>query len=82
MVFIILAGCMAWLNFQFAERLYDRWSKPEMLYRRDKWPGMDDPESKVDPINATLFLAASFGGLSIWTFIASAAEVFKALPGV
>lgn len=69
-VFILIAGCMAWLNFQFAEQHYDHWSDPAMLYRQDKWPGAT--ESRFDPINATLFLAAASGVLSIWSLIVSA----------
>jgi hypothetical protein len=76
-VFILFAGCMAWLNFQLAERLYDRWSDPAMLYRRDMWPG--HTEDRYDGLNATLWLAASAGVLSIWSFVASAAELRLAL---
>lgn len=72
-VFILIAGCMAWLNFQFAEQLYDRWSNPAMLYRRDNWPGEED--DRFDPVNATLLAAAAAGVLSIWCFAASVAEI-------
>ena len=72
-VSILVAGCMAWLNFQFAEIHYDHWSDPSMLYRQDKWPG--STESKYDPMTATLFLAAAAGVISIWCFIASASQM-------
>lgn len=74
-VSIVLSGCMAWLNFQIAERYYIEWSDPAMLYRVDKWPGRT--ERKFDPINATLYFAACFGGLSIWFFVVSALEIKK-----
>lgn len=74
-VSILLAGCMAWINFQFAERMYDRWSNPAMLYREDRWPGNE--ENRFDPINATLYFAALFGAGSIWCFIVSAIEIKK-----
>ena len=72
-VSILLAGCMAWLNFQIAEVHYDRWSDPAMLYRQDKWPGLK--ESKYDPVTATLLLAAAAGLMSIWCFIVSASQM-------
>lgn len=74
-VCIMFAGFMAWLNFQCAEALYDDWANPEMTYRSDRWP----KAPKRDPITATLFLAAAFGMLSAWAFIAGAVNAFRAL---
>lgn len=54
---IMLAGFMAWLNFQCAEVIYDDWANPAMTYRSDMWP----KPRKRDPVTATLFLAAAFG---------------------
>lgn len=73
---ILFAGFAAWLNFQFAQHVYDRWTDPAMLYRTDKWP---DDNGRFDPINATLFLAAAFGMLSALSFINSALIVVKTL---
>ncbi|AZO38649.1 MAG: hypothetical protein EOS81_10560 [Mesorhizobium sp.] len=77
--FILVAAFLAWLNFQFAEQSYFRWSDPAMLYRSDRWP---KPEERTDPITATLFLAAVFGLMSFGSFIAGAMAVYRALvPG-
>lgn len=74
---IIVAGFCAWLNFQISEQRFIRWQNPAMLYRRDHWP--TDPETKYDPINATLYLAAAAGVMSWLTLIMAAAEIFAAL---
>jgi len=76
MVLILFAGFFAWINFQAAERLYDRWSNPAMLYRSDQFP---KDEERTDIINAMLVLAASLGLLSMYAFIASAVTVVQTL---
>jgi len=75
-VFILIAGFAAWLNFQCAQNIYDRWSDPAMLYRTDKWPKDVD---RFDPVNATLYLAAGFGLLSALSFVNSAVGVIHTL---
>lgn len=75
-VLVLLAAFCAWLNFQFSEWLYGEWADPAMLYRSDHFP---KPDEKYDPINATLFLAALFGILSLFAFISSAVDVMQAL---
>lgn len=76
---IIVAGFCAWLNFQIAEQRYIAWLNPAMLYRSDHWP--TDPETKYDPISATLYLAAAAGFLSWLSLIMAAAEIFAAMRG-
>lgn len=73
--FTIVCGFCAWLNFQCAEALYDRWSDPTMLIDANVWPGMREEEQRYDPINASLFLAAAFGVVSLWCFLAGATSV-------
>lgn len=73
---ILLAGFCAWLNFQAAEAVYDRWTDPSMLYRSDRFPQQDQ---KTDPISATLFLAACFGLMSAFAFLASATTIVQTL---
>lgn len=75
-VFILVAGFAAWLNFQCAQHIYDRWSNPAMLYRTDMWPKDVD---RFDPVNATLYLAAAFGLLSAASFVNSAVGVIQTL---
>jgi hypothetical protein len=77
-VSIMLAGFLAWLNFQFAEHLYARWSDPASLYRTDA----TNPELRFDPITPTLYRAAAAGVLSWVLFIGSAVDVVKALRAV
>ncbi|CDX22153.1 conserved membrane hypothetical protein [Mesorhizobium plurifarium] len=77
--FILVAAFLAWLNFQFAERLYDRWSDPAILYRTDRWPAGNQ---RTDPVTATLYLSAMFGLMSFGSFIAGGMAVYRALvPG-
>ncbi|MER8845948.1 hypothetical protein [Mesorhizobium australicum] len=73
--FILVAAFMAWLNFQSAELHYSRWSDPAILYRTDHWPD----EAKTDPVTATLYLAAIFGLISFFCFIAGAMAVYRAI---
>lgn len=77
--FIISAGFCAWLNFQCAEIIFDRWSDPTMLIDAEVWPGADEPIRKLDPVGATLFLAAAFGAISLWCFLAGASEAIRAI---
>ncbi|GEC30510.1 hypothetical protein N181_09845 [Sinorhizobium fredii USDA 205] len=74
--FTLLAGFAAWVNFQCAENIYNAWAKPEMLFRSDasfiKAP-------KRDPITATLILAAAFGFLAGFSFLASAVGIVQTL---
>lgn len=74
---ILAAGFCAWLNFQIAEQRYMKWANPAMLYRNDRWP--KDDNSQLDPINATLFLAAGCGIFSWVALIMGASELFAAL---
>jgi hypothetical protein len=74
--FIMLAGFLAWLNFQFAERLYFRRSNPAIVYRTDV---ADDDDDRFDPVTATVFGSAAFGLISGWCFVAGLSEVFRAL---
>ncbi|TBD15703.1 hypothetical protein ELH24_09250 [Rhizobium ruizarguesonis] len=73
---ILLAGFFAWVNFQAAEAIYDRWANPAMLYRDDQFP---KDESRTDPVGASLFLAAAFGLMSGFAFLASAVTVIHTL---
>jgi len=75
-MFILLSGFCAWLNFQFSERIYDKWTNPAMLYRTDMWPRDNE---KFDPVGATLFSAAAFGLMSGFSFLASAIGVIQTL---
>lgn len=75
-LFILLAGFAAWLNFQFAESTYFRWANPAMLYRDDHFP--KDEQRRTDPIRATVFLAGAFGLFSGYCFLASAITVVNA----
>lgn len=74
---IILAGFCAWLNFQITEQRFLKWQNPAMLYRGDHWPTYSD--TKYDPINATLYLAAASGIMSWVSLIMAAAEMFAAM---
>lgn len=74
--FILVAAFLAWLNFQFAEHSYFRWSDPAMLYRTDRWPKR---EERTDPVTATLYLSATFGLMSFGSFIAGAMAVYRAV---
>jgi hypothetical protein len=66
----LLAGFGAWLNFQFAHSLYERWENPAVLYRNDKYPTSPIPGAKW--VNATLYGAAAVGIASSLCFVASA----------
>lgn len=77
-VFVMFAGFLAWLNFQFAEQEYFRRSNPAKVYRTD----IKDHESRFDPITATVFGAAVFGLLSGWCFVAGLSEIFRALRAI
>jgi hypothetical protein len=73
--FIMLAGFLAWVNFQCAEHIYFKRANPAMLYRTDH----EQYERKTDPIGATLYGSAAFGLGSAFCFVAGAAEVFRCL---
>jgi hypothetical protein len=76
--FIMVAGFLAWLNFQFAEKVYAKWSNPAILYRT----GRANEELRFDPITPTLYGAAAGGILSWLFFIGSAVDVVQALRAV
>lgn len=75
---IMVAGFMAWLNFQCAEMTYFRRTNPAKLYRTD----IKEEPQRLDPVSATLYGAAVSGIVSWLLFIGSAAEVFRALRSV
>ena len=73
---IMLAGFLAWLNFQIAANSYDTAANPEMLYFEDAWPDF----SKVGIwINLTLYGCGVVGILSWICFIGAAIVLFRAL---
>lgn len=72
----LLAGFLAWLNFQLAYSIYEEWADPEMLYRRDKYP---QELSRAWKINATLYGAAIAGISASVCFCVSAWCVVSAL---
>lgn len=73
-VFVLLAGFATWLNFQAAAHTYDDWANPLMVYKTDEFPTND---RKTDPIAATFWLAIATGILALWSFVASALQVFS-----
>lgn len=75
-VFVLFAGLAAWLNFQFAASIYDDWANPLMVYQTDQFP---ENNNKRDPVGATRLLSIFAGLLALWSFVASAANVFQAL---
>jgi hypothetical protein len=75
-IFVLAAGFMGWLNFQYAANIYDDWARPLMVHRTDQFP--KDIE-KRDPVNATRLLAIGFGMFALLAIIASAANVFAVL---
>jgi hypothetical protein len=75
-VFILIAGLMAWLNFQAAVLIYNQWANPLMVYKTDEMPTQ---ESKRDVVGATRFVSIACGILALWAFIASAATVLPTL---
>lgn len=75
-VFIMIAGFMAWLNFQCAAAIYDRWAEPAMLQSLDHWPKDDD---QTDPISATLFLAGAAGILSAFCLVTGSMKALAAI---
>ena len=76
-IFVLGAGFMTWLNFQFAAAVYDDWANPLMVYKTDQFP--EDLPSKTDPIAASRLLATGLGFLALWALVASASNVFRAL---
>lgn len=72
----LIAGFAAWLNFQCAEHIYGTWANPKMLYRSDL---ISPSQPKTDPINATLLLAAGFGLLAGFSFLASSVGLVQTL---
>lgn len=77
--FTIASGFCAWVNFQCAEVIYDRWSDPTMLIDANVWPGLEERERRLDPISATLFLAAAFGIISLWCFLSGALSALRSV---
>lgn len=75
-VFVLIAGLSAWLNFQYAAHIYNDWANPLMVYKTDQFP---EERNKTDPVGATRLLSIFAGLLALWAFIASAANVFSAL---
>lgn len=76
-VLIMLAGFLAWLNFQIAEMQIGRWINPAMLYDTEQWPKEDGQSDRW--VNFTLYAAAATGIGSWLCFIGAAAMVFKGL---
>lgn len=79
--FIMLAGFLAWLNFQILDHRTERWLDPAHLYRRDVWTQnqMEAASRRTDGVNATLYGAAASGLLSAFCFLAGAIGVLAAL---
>lgn len=75
-VFVLIAGLMAWFNFQAAASIYDDWANPLMVYKTDEIP-KQLPER--DAVGATRLASILFGALAFWALIASAATVLPAL---
>ncbi len=74
--FVLIAGLMAWLNFQAAAMIYHEWANPLMVHRTDVTP---TELPKRDAVGATRLSSILFGALALWAFVASAATVFPAL---
>ncbi|SDP89225.1 hypothetical protein [Phyllobacterium sp. OV277] len=72
----ILTAGFAWLNFQALEISYSQKANPAVVYRTDRF---DPPISKTNPVMATYYLAIFFAVLSLYCFIASACDTFKAI---
>jgi hypothetical protein len=73
----LLAGFGAWLNFQFANTIYERWQTPKLLYRGDALPR--DNERGAWKVGATLWVSAAVGIAASLCFVASAILVVCAL---
>jgi hypothetical protein len=78
-VFTLITGLCAWLNFQFAESLFEDWADAAMMYRTDRTPRYKMDNRKTDPIGATHFAGAAFGVMSAYCFVVSAVTVVSAL---
>ena len=76
-IFVMSAGLMGWVNFQYAAHIYDQWANPLMVYRTDQFPTREN--GKTDPVGATRLLAIAFGLLALWAIVASAANVFAVI---
>lgn len=75
-VFVLISGLLAWLNFQYAASIYNTFANPLMVYRTDAVP---QDTAKRDPVGASRLGAILFGALALWALIASAATVLPAL---
>lgn len=74
--FVLVAGFLAWLNFQYAANIYNDFANPLMVYKTDELPTGDQ---KRDPVGATRFGSICSGLLALWALVASAVNVFPAL---
>lgn len=81
--FTMIAGIMAWLNFQISEHTYWKLTEPSTLYRTDSLTDALDEvyNKKTDPIGATLYFAVAAGCLSIWCFAGGCWNLVKAISG-
>ncbi len=75
-IFALLSGFFAYLNFMFLAKWAQRYTSPVMLYRQDGWPKNED---KYDPVNATAWASLSVGLLSALMIIFSAVDLLKHL---
>ena len=76
-VFTILAGAFAWINFQELGKFYSRLADPATIYRADLYGKL--LEQKTDPIAATYYFSIVFAALSLIFLISSTNYIFNAL---
>lgn len=50
-----------------------------MLIDANVWPGIEERERQLDPVSATLFLAAAFGIISLWCFLSGALSALRSV---
>ena len=77
-VFTILIGVFAWMNFQASEKLFSRLADPATIYRDDWYPKLLT-NNKTDPITATYYFSIVCTALSVLLILTSSSEIFNAL---
>ncbi|HBF32091.1 MAG TPA: hypothetical protein DDW73_21110 [Rhizobium sp.] len=78
-VFVLIAGFLAWLNFQSAVHIYHRAANPMRIYRTDTF---NEDDAKTDIMSFTRWLAIAAGFLALYSVLVSAVKVFRLLDTI